>query len=194
MYPEFSPCRDFNTLRPRQNGRHFPDDSFNTFSWMKMNKFQLKLHLHQRRQAAELWHDSHTAKQKHWNTTGAFTRRHACSQQTCNCCRPGGNLVLNLNCHEAQAVASSFLWRTLTSGPTAGCTAIFHKYRCYIKYGVIITPPTQQSCWGVYWFHSVRPFVRPSHIPCLHCSAYSSGWIHFIFIHLINQLQKVCRV
>ena len=41
---------------------------------------------------------------------------------------------------------------------------------------------------GVYWFHSVRLSVRPSCIPCPLCSAYSSGWIHFIFIHLIKQL------
>ena len=49
-----------------------------------------------------------------------------------------------------------------------------------------------------YWFHSVRPSVcpsvRPSRIPCPLCSAFSSGWIHFICIHLIKQLQKVCRV
>ena len=36
--------------------------------------------------------------------------------------------------------------------------------------------------------------LRPSRIPCPLCSFYSSGWIHFIFIHLIKQLQKVCRV
>ena len=65
---------------------------------------------------------------------------------------------------------------------------------------------------GLYWFHSIRPSVRllpvqtciiwwvvhtercQSHIPCLLCSAYSYGWIHFIFIHLIQQLQKVCCV
>ena len=29
--------------------------------------------------------------------------------------------------------------------------------RQYFQY--IFIPPTQQSCWGVYWFHSVRPFV-----------------------------------
>ena len=49
----------------------------------------------------------------------------------------------------------------------------------------IIITPAQRSCWGVYWFHSVHPCVRPSVspscIPCLLCSAYSSGWIHFIF-------------
>ena len=47
-----------------------------------------------------------------------------------------------------------------------------------------------RSCWGVYWFHS----VRPSCIACPLCSAYSSGLIFLIFIHLIKQLQKVCHV
>ena len=41
---------------------------------------------------------------------------------------------------------------------------------------------------------SVRPSVRPSRIPCPLCSAYRSGWIHFLFIHLIKLLQKVCCV
>ena len=61
---------------------------------------------------------------------------------------------------------------------------------------------TQRSCWWVYWFHSVhwyvrlsvRPSVHPSRIPCLLCSAYSFGWIHFIFIHLIKQLKKGCCI
>ena len=58
-------------------------------------------------------------------------------------------------------------------------------------------PPAQQSCWGYIGFTpsihlSVSPSVRPSHIPCQLCSTYSSGWIHFMFIHLIKQLQKVC--
>ena len=57
----------------------------------------------------------------------------------------------------------------------------------------IFIPPTRQRC-GVYWFHSVRLSARPSRIPCPLCSTYSSGWIHFIFIHLIKQLQKVCRI
>ena len=62
----------------------------------------------------------------------------------------------------------------------------------------IVIPLAQRSCWGVYWFHyvcpSVSPSVRPSRIPCPLCSTYNSGWIHFIFLHLIKQLQKVCRV
>ena len=39
---------------------------------------------------------------------------------------------------------------------------------------------------------SVRLSVCSSRIPCPLCRAYSSGWIHFILIHLIKQLQKVC--
>ena len=35
-----------NTLRPRQNGRHFPDDIFKCiFFWMKMHEFRLIFHL-----------------------------------------------------------------------------------------------------------------------------------------------------
>ena len=38
---------------------------------------------------------------------------------------------------------------------------------------------------------SIHPSVHPSGIPCPLCRAYSSGWIHLIFLHLIKQLQKV---
>ena len=34
----------FNTLRPRQDGRHFPTTFLNAFSWMKMFKFRLRFH------------------------------------------------------------------------------------------------------------------------------------------------------
>ena len=40
----------------------------------------------------------------------------------------------------------------------------------------------------------VRPSIPLSRILCSLCSVYSSGWFHFIFIHLIRQLQKVCHV
>ena len=30
-----------------------------------------------------------------------------------------------------------------------------------------IIPLTQQSCWGVYWFHSVRPYVHLSVYPSI---------------------------
>ena len=33
--------QSFNTLRPRQDGRHFPDTFSNAFSWIKMLKFPL---------------------------------------------------------------------------------------------------------------------------------------------------------
>ena len=33
-----------NTLRPRQNGRHFQTTFSNVFSWMKMYEFRLKFH------------------------------------------------------------------------------------------------------------------------------------------------------
>ena len=41
---------------------------------------------------------------------------------------------------------------------------------------------------------SIHPSVSPSRIPCPLCSAYSSGWIRFIFINFIKQLQKVCHI
>ena len=33
-----------NTLRPRQNGRHFPDDIFKCIFFMKMYEFRLRFH------------------------------------------------------------------------------------------------------------------------------------------------------
>ena len=54
----------------------------------------------------------------------------------------------------------------------------------------LLYPPHNEVVGGVYWFHS----VRPSLIPCPLCSTYSFGWIHLIFIHLIKQLQKMCRM
>ena len=61
--------------------------------------------------------------------------------------------------------------------------------------GLIIIPPAQKVVGGYTGFTpSVRLSIRPSGIPCPLCSAYSFGWIHFIFIHLIEQLQKVCRM
>ena len=54
------------------------------------------------------------------------------------------------------------------------------------------TPHTTKLLGGI--LVSLRPSVRLSRIHCPLCSAYTSGWIHFIFIHLIKQLQKVCRL
>ena len=42
-YRQYTCC--INTLRPRQNDRHFAQTMFsNTFSWMKMYEFRLKFH------------------------------------------------------------------------------------------------------------------------------------------------------
>ena len=64
-----------------------------------------------------------------------------------------------------------------------------------------LTPPTKLLGVGEGYIGftppvrpSVRPSIRSSRIPCPLCSAYSSGWIHFISIHLIKQLQRVCHV
>ena len=57
------------------------------------------------------------------------------------------------------------------------------------------TPPHNEVVGGYTGFTpSVLLSVHTSRIPCPLCSAYSFGSIHFIFIHLIKQLQKVCHV
>ena len=69
-----------------------------------------------------------------------------------------------------------------------------------IHFAVII-PPEQRSCWGVYWFHSVRPSVcpsvrpsvRPSRLPCPLCNIYSSGWILSILATNDHYHERVCR-
>ena len=74
--------------------------------------------------------------------------------------------------------------------------------RIYPYGASLLTPihytPCTMNLWGGYIgftpsIHlSVRPSVHPSRIPCPLCSTYSSCWIHFIFMYLIKQLQKVC--
>ena len=60
---------------------------------------------------------------------------------------------------------------------------------------LLLYPPHNENVGGYIGFTpsvhpSVRPSVRPSsRIPCPLCSAFSSGWIHFIFTHLIKLLQ-----
>ena len=53
------------------------------------------------------------------------------------------------------------------------------------------TPPN--NCWGVYWFHSVRPSVRPSRLSCPLCNIYSSGWILSILATNDHYHERVCR-
>ena len=51
---------------------------------------------------------------------------------------------------------------------------------------------------GIYWFHVIHPSVRLSvrlwTKPCPLCNFHNTSRIHFIFVHVIRQLQKVCRV
>ena len=37
-------------------------------------------------------------------------------------------------------------------------------FKCFSSMKIII-PTVQRSCWGVYWFHSVCPSIRPSVCP-----------------------------
>ena len=70
-----------------------------------------------------------------------------------------------------------------------------------ITWFIIIIPPEQRSCWGVYWFHSVRlsvrlsvrPSVRLSRLPCPLCNIYSSGWILSILATNDHYHERVCR-
>ena len=61
----------------------------------------------------------------------------------------------------------------------------------------VIIPSEQRSCWGVYWFHSVRLSVRPSvrlsRLPCPLCNIYSSGWILSILATNDHYHERVCR-
>ena len=60
----------------------------------------------------------------------------------------------------------------------------------------IFIPHEQRSCGGVYWFHSVRPSVRPSirlsRLPCPLCNIYSSGWIPSILATNDHYHERVC--
>ena len=61
------------------------------------------------------------------------------------------------------------------------------------------TPRFNEVERGVYWFHFVRPSVSPSVCPSVRlwtesCPLHNISRIHFIFTHLIKQLQKVCHV
>ena len=60
----------------------------------------------------------------------------------------------------------------------------------------IIIPPASRKLKGsrAYWFHLVRPSVRLWTQSCLLCIFNNTRRIHFIFAHLIKQLQKVRRI
>ena len=77
-----------------------------------------------------------------------------------------------------------------------GNPPIFSMLAFYLLY-----PPHNEVVGGVYWFHSVRPFVhlsvrpsvRPSRMPCPLCIIYSYGWILFILGTNDHYHERVCR-
>ena len=72
---------------------------------------------------------------------------------------------------------------------------VYHRWLPQKEAIVLLYPPHNEVVGGYIGFTpSVPPSVCPSSILCMLCSAYSFDWIRFIFIHLINQLQKSCRV
>ena len=60
------------------------------------------------------------------------------------------------------------------------------------SYSYFYTPRTTKLL-GVYWFHSVRPSVCPSCLPCPLCNICSSGWILSILATNDHYRERVCR-
>ena len=56
-----------------------------------------------------------------------------------------------------------------------------HLHQCWFKVKQIIIPAAKQRCWGVYWFHSIRPSIW-----------LLGGW-HFIAATAIKPLKAVCQ-
>ena len=78
------------------------------------------------------------------------------------------------------------------------CICIYERLACVhiFETVLVIIPPEQRSCWGVYWFHSirlsVRPSVRLSRLPYPLCNIYSSGWILSILATNDDYYERVC--
>ena len=52
-------------------------------------------------------------------------------------------------------------------------------------------PPEQWSCWGVYWFHSVHPSVRPSVCPACHVRSVTSTVLDRFFPYLVQMINSM---
>ena len=66
---------------------------------------------------------------------------------------------------------------------------LFSKWMMFLEcHSFLLCPLLKDVFWGIL------VSVCPCCILCPPCSAYSSGWFHYIFIHLIKQLQKLCHV
>ena len=91
-----------------------------------------------------------------------------------------------------ECVVGEKVWKMVSAGKTFAMflNLIFHeKISHYFIYYVFYVYLCSTKLLGGY-----NVGFSPSRILCLLCSACSSGWIHFIFKHLIKQLQKVCCV
>ena len=80
----------------------------------------------------------------------------------------------------------------------AGCAFVVAKEVFYCSNCDDYTSRFNEVERGAYWFHIVCPSVHLSiHLwtkSCPLCIFHNTSWIHFIFAHLIKQLQKVCSV
>ena len=76
-----------------------------------------------------------------------------------------------------------------------GCTTIFcHLLHIYLgNTGTLLYPPLQRS-WKGGILVSPCPSVRLWTESCPLCIFNNNNWILFIFVHLIKQLQMVCRL
>ena len=61
-------------------------------------------------------------------------------------------------------------------------------------YLFIVLPATPKKLNGIYWFHLVCPSLRMWTETSARSIFHNTSWIDFIFTHLINPLQKVCRL
>ena len=55
----------------------------------------------------------------------------------------------------------------------------------------LIIPPTHRSCWGVYWFHSVRPSVCPSVRPASRVRSVASTVQDGFFPYLVQMINSM---
>ena len=116
------------------------------------------------------------------------------------------NLLLQLYVPEADKLMETWPCTVFTeSKEFCWCQLCHHWWHQRLSLWQPQVPPMMtrmESDWQLSGFSyytpeqwsSVCPSVRLSHITCPLCRAYSSGWIHYIFIQLIKQLQKVCRL
>ena len=99
-------------------------------------------------------------------------------------CWGGGNKV---------QILCSVIFLILQNDKITEYLAMCNRFRRILAVVTVIIPPEQRSCWGVYWFQSVRPSVRLSRLLCPLCNIYSSGWILSILATNDHYYERMCR-